>query len=148
MAGDPLAGKAPEGVEKGKQMIEYRVRPVTRWAITKYERDGVRASLATVCEVPNLAASQALGEALAAKDGGVFFSYGPDDLGDIVLLLRRIAGQIEDGTIAADLGILTLRAKGQKRPLVYGLGKVIKDPEGEMDRAKEELVRLAGNQPK
>lgn len=128
-------------------MIEYRARPVTRWVITRHEDEGRQGSLTTICEVSSLSAAQGVGEALASREGASFVSYGPTDLGDIPLLLRRIAGQVEGGSLKADIGVLTLRAKGQSRPMVFGFGLSIKDPEGELDRAKAELIRLAGNPP-
>lgn len=55
--------------------------------------------------------------------------------------LRVIARQIEKGEIEADVGFLTLRKKGSKRPAVFGFGEKI-DPHKETEIALSEVERL------
>jgi hypothetical protein len=128
------------------KMVEYRVRPVTRWVITRYESSNSGASLETVCEINALGVAEEVGRALAASESGVFHSYGPNDLEDIPLLLRRIAGQVEDGSHKVATGVLTLRADGQRRPVVFGFGKSC-EPFTELDLAAQEVRRLSEDAP-
>lgn len=136
-------------------MIEYTIRPVTRWVLTRYEGspgkggDGSSpASCTTVCEVGGLGGAEEIGRALAAAESGaVFQSYGPTDLGDIPMLLRRIAAQIEGGELAAESGVLTLKARDQSRPAVFGFGLVIENPVAQLEDAIKELHRLSGIKP-
>lgn len=127
-------------------MIEYKVRPVTRWEITRYESSESGSSCGPVCEVRSMAAAENIGGCLAEKDGGTFHSYGPNTLADIPELLRRIAGQVEDGTHPVSTGVLTLRANGQRRPMVFGFG-VVCDPKKEFEFAAKELARLGHMKP-
>lgn len=125
-------------------MIEYRVRPVTRWVVTRKKLLEMGASSpAAVGEFPNGGIASIVAEAMAAKDGGEFLKVEKSDLTDIPLLLRRIASQIEDGELSADFGVLTLRSVAQRRPTVFGFGPVPSDPYQELELAATELDRLA-----
>lgn len=71
------------------------------------------------------------------------------NLANIPACLRIIARQIEKGEIvAADVGVLSLRKKGSKYPLVFGFGEPGKwDHVAECGRAAVEILRLAGVEP-
>lgn len=68
-----------------------------------------------------------------------------NNLENIPACLRVIARQIEKGEIAADVGVLTLRKRGVRRPVVFGFGASAKlDPVAECGRAAVEILRLGG----
>lgn len=50
--------------------IEYRVRPVTRYIITRYESSERVGSVGTVGEFPNVSTANRICEALAATESG------------------------------------------------------------------------------
>jgi hypothetical protein len=127
-------------------MIEYKVRPVTRWVVSRYEEVNRGASCGPVGEFSNRAVADGIAEALASRDGGKFAMEDERDLTDIPLLLRRIASQVEDGEIKASVGVLSLRATGQSRPMVFGFGKRLNGA-SECGRAAEEILRLRGVPP-
>ena len=127
-------------------MIEYKVRPVTKWVVTRFERSDKGASCGPICEVSGQASAESLAQALAEKDGGSFKAVDPEDLADIPLLLRRIAEQVESGQLRAGVGVLSLRAVGQRRPVVFGFGSKV-NAVSECGRAAEEILRLSGVPP-
>lgn len=67
------------------------------------------------------------------------------NLENIPAALRVIARQIEKGEIEADVGVLTLRKRGSRRPAVFGFGAPGKlHPVAECGRAAVEILRLQG----
>ncbi len=68
-----------------------------------------------------------------------------NNLENIPRMLRIIARQIEKGEVPGDVGVLTLRKKGVRRPKVFGFGAAGKwDHASECGRAAVELLRLSG----
>lgn len=66
-----------------------------------------------------------------------------NNLENIPACLRVIARQIEKGEITADVGVLTLRKLGRKRPVVFGFGAAAKlKPVHECELAALEITRL------
>ena len=65
------------------------------------------------------------------------------NLENIPRMLRIIARQIEKGEHPGDIGVLTLRKKGVRRPVVFGFGKEVNGV-AECGRAAVEILRLAG----
>lgn len=128
-------------------MIEYKVRPVTRWIVTYYQEhaDGMTSG-GQVGEFLGRESANDVAKAMAAKDDGKFADVDERDLADIPLLLRRIAEQIDNGELRANVGLLSLRATGQRRPTVFGFGKKV-DGVSECGRAAEEILRLQGVPP-
>lgn len=67
---------------------------------------------------------------------------------NIPAMLRVIARQIENGSIEANVGVLSLRKKGVKRPKVFGFGAPGKwDHVSECGRAAVEILRLTEGVP-
>ena len=68
-----------------------------------------------------------------------------NNLENIPRMLRIIARQIERGEVPGDVGVLTVRKKGAKRPVVFGFGAEGKwDHVSECGRAAVEILRLSG----
>lgn len=65
------------------------------------------------------------------------------NLENIPRMLRIIARQIEKGEHPGDIGVLSLRKKGVRRPVVFGFGTKA-DHVSECGRAAVEILRLAG----
>ena len=66
-----------------------------------------------------------------------------NNLENIPRMLRIIARQIEKGEIPGDTGVLSLRKKGVRRPVVFGFGKECNGV-AECGRAAVEILRLSG----
>ena len=66
-----------------------------------------------------------------------------NNLDNIPKMLRIIARQIETGELSADTGVLSLRKRGQRRPVVFGFGTKCNGV-SECGRAALEILRLAG----
>ena len=66
-----------------------------------------------------------------------------NNLENIPRMLRIIARQIEKGEIPGDIGVLSLRKKGVRRPVVFGFGQKVSGV-AECGRAAVEILRLAG----
>lgn len=68
-----------------------------------------------------------------------------NNLENIPRMLRIIARQIEKGEHPGDVGVLTLRKRGVRRPVVFGFGAAGKvDAVAECGRAAVEILRLSG----
>jgi hypothetical protein len=68
-----------------------------------------------------------------------------NNLENIPRMLRIIARQVEKGELPGDVGVLTIRKKGVRRPVVFGFGAVGKwDHASELGRAAVEILRLSG----
>lgn len=67
----------------------------------------------------------------------------PYNLNNPAACLRVIARQIEKGEIEADVGVLSLRKKGARRPTVFGFGEKV-DGVAECGRGALEILRLQG----
>ena len=66
-----------------------------------------------------------------------------NNLENIPRMLRIIARQIEKGEHPGDVGVLTLRKKGVRRPVVFGFGAECNGV-AECGRAAMEILRLSG----
>lgn len=67
-----------------------------------------------------------------------------NNLDNIPRMLRIIARQIEKGEVPGDVGVLSLRKKGVRRPVVFGFGSGKWDHVSECGRAAVEILRLSG----
>ena len=107
MAGDPLAGKAPEGVEKGKQMSnpEFRVRPVIRHIVTRYtpaeplppgcNPANGRSGLETLGEFDSEGYAEIVAEALAEKAAPRQYVIVQNTMGEVMAKVYYADGEIE-----------------------------------------------------
>lgn len=66
-----------------------------------------------------------------------------NNLENIPRMLRIIARQIEKGEHPGDIGVLSLRKKGVRRPVVFGFG-LKANHVSECGRAAGEILRLSG----
>ena len=66
-----------------------------------------------------------------------------NNLDNIPRMLRIIARQIEKGEHPGDVGVLMLRKKGVRRPVVFGFGTECNGV-AECGRAAVEILRLSG----
>lgn len=64
-----------------------------------------------------------------------------NNLENIPACLRVIARQIEKGEISANTGVMSLRAKGASKPIVFGFGSKV-DGVYECEKAIQEINRL------
>lgn len=121
-------------------MFEYRVRPVTRYIVSAHGE----AATSVVGEFPNEENANRVALALQnfkpeEKPQTIAKATKPVPLEE---MLRNILSIIESGELKADRGIMSIRAEGQRRPIVFGLGSSVSEPYAEIQRALAELERL------
>jgi hypothetical protein len=120
-------------------MIEYQVRPVSRFIVTKYENDGASSSSGVVGEFDSHRRALDVAHAVAAYDGGEFVHT--NHLGDAPALLRNIADQVSQ-MIPVKRGLVFIELENGGM-LAYGLGKEIGDIGELVEKGVEEINALA-----
>jgi len=106
-------------------MIEFKVRPVCRYSVTRFEQTENSGSCGQVGEFPNMKTAQAVADAMAKTEGGTVVSNILPDL-DIPAMLRNIATESEAASIMRGAVVLEA-ADGSVE--VYGLGPAVGVPE-------------------
>lgn len=120
--------------------IEYRVRPVSRYIVTRYESTEDAAGVSTIGEFPNRQLAVDVANAFAGTHGIVTSNILPEH--DVPALLRNIA---EDAG-RAKRGIVCL-IDDDGATTVYGLGAKVGDPAEILRAAQKELAEIAANKP-
>lgn len=120
-------------------MIEFRVRPVSRYNVTKYEKEENAGSSTSIGEFPNLKMAEDVALSLAHFHEGSVINCGDiESLGDIPCTLRNIANDAEKlDTPKRGLVFIELE---NGNVIAYGLGKEV----GNVDElAAKGLQRIA-----
>jgi len=117
------------------KQVEYRVRPVGRYVVTRHTSDENSGSLETLGEFQRQATAEEVASALAGQP--VYAVVLPAQ--DIPAQLRNIASSFEAGEFAYEAGMLVL-CRG-KKTAVFGLGATVEDPFGMLEAGRKELKR-------
>lgn len=121
--------------------VEYRVRPVARFSVTRFQSAGRAVGSSVIGEFPNGALAREVAEAMAASEGGVAHA-NVLPAHDIPAMLRNIAEVSE--TAVRGL-VVTVGPKGEVD--TYGLGAKTGDPRDLLKAAEAELLRCGAITP-
>lgn len=86
-------------------MIEFKVRPVSRYSVTRYERNSGDGSCSLVGEFQNSDNATSVAKAMAGMEGGIFTNTAPEEL-DIPHLLKHISEMANERPVIK--GVLVL----------------------------------------
>jgi hypothetical protein len=114
---------------------KFRVRPVSRYVVTRYVRGGHAAGSSVVGEFPSQAVASDVAHALAGAHGGVCENILPAH--DVPAMLRNIAEDAED----VQRGFVVLMHSDGSTS-AYGLGAKVGNPVEMLDAGLAELVRV------
>jgi hypothetical protein len=101
------------------RIVEYRVRPVSRHIVTRYESEGDGSSV--IGEFPSRDAAMLVAHAFQSGLSTLVTSV---PLSDIPALLRNIAEEVDESVKRGIVVLLDKRGKAR----VYGLGSKVGDP--------------------
>lgn len=102
-------------------MIEYKVRPVSRYIVTRYESTDNSASLSTIGEFPNRQLARDVARAFAGNHADYSENILPEH--DILAMLQNIAEEAHN----AKRGIVVLIGESGDVE-VFGVGQSVGDP--------------------
>lgn len=120
-------------------MIEFKVRPVSRFIVTRYEADGKSASCGTVGEFDSHRKALDVAHAMAAYEGGEFAPV--NHLEDVPALLRNIAEETSQ-MIPVKRGLVFIELENGGM-LAYGLGKEVGDIDELVQKGVEQINSVA-----
>jgi hypothetical protein len=114
---------------KGNAMIEFKVRPVSRYNVTKYESDDSgNGSCETIGEFQNLKKAENVALAMSNAYEGSILNFGDiESLGNFPCTLRNIANEAEN-MIRPKRGLVFIELENGN-VFAYGLGKEVGDVE-------------------
>lgn len=109
------------------QMIEFKVRPVSRYNVTKYESaENGTGSCETIGEFQNLKKAETVALAMSNACEGSILNFGDiESLGNFPCTLRNIANDAEN-MITPKRGLVFIELENGNM-FAYGLGKEIGD---------------------
>jgi hypothetical protein len=119
--------------------VQFRVRPVSRYVVTRYAKEGPVAGSSVIGEFPSQAGARVVAHAMAGAEGGVCENILPAH--DVPAMLRNIAEQAED----VQRGFVVLMHQDGTTS-AYGLGAKVGDPVELLDAGIAELVRVGAVQ--
>jgi hypothetical protein len=120
-------------------MIEFKVRPVSRFVVTRYESEGKAASSSIVGEFDNHRSALDVAHAIAQCEGGEFV-YS-NNLEDAPAMLRHIAEEV-GMMIPVKRGLVFIELENGGM-LAYGLGKEVGDIDELVEKGVEQINTLA-----
>jgi hypothetical protein len=116
-------------------MIEFKVRPVSRFVVTRYESDGNSGSCGTLGEFDSNRVAIDVAHSMAAYEGGEYVHV--NHLEDAPSLLRNIAGDVSQ-MIPVKRGLVFIELENGNM-LAYGLGKEVGDIDELIQKGVEQI---------